>query len=102
MPINLNKEEVLENLKKQFDEFNYKFNIERSRLEAKAQHATADMKKKYTKELEDLQEMRGKMKEKLIELEVAGENAWEDVKEGADAVWDDLSSTFKKVVSRFK
>ena len=100
MPID--KDEVRKKLKEQYDDLNYKWNIERNNIEAKIQHATSDAKKKYEKELEQIQELRGRMKEKLVDLDVASENAWGDVKKGADDAWKDLSEGFKKAVSHFK
>ena len=97
----INKDEFLAKLKEQYDELNYRWNIERSRYEAKAQHATADVKKKYEEELEELQTMRKQMKEKIVELDVASDNAWEDVKEGAEDAWKSLSEAFKKAADRF-
>ena len=98
----IDKDEVRKKLKEQYDDLNYKWNIERNNIESKIQHATSDVKKKYEKELEQLTELRGRMKEKLVDLDVAGENAWADVKEGTDAAWKDLSEAFKKAVSHFK
>lgn len=97
----INKDEILAKFKEQYDELNYRWNIERSRYEAKAQHATADVKKKYEEELEELQRMRKRMKEKIVELDVASDNAWEDVREGTEDAWKSLSNAFKKAAARF-
>jgi hypothetical protein len=42
------------------------------------------------------------MQEKIVDLEVAGENAWYDVKEGAEEAWKALSAAFEKAVFHFK
>jgi hypothetical protein len=109
----MNKDEFLEKMKKQFDELNYRWNIERNKLEAKAQKTTAEAKKTFEEEWENLGNLRKQMKEKIIDLEVAGENAWDEFKDGAEDAWDDvrdgtekawhsLSEAFKKAASRFK
>ena len=42
------------------------------------------------------------MKAKIDELEAAGDNAWEDVKDGAQKSWHELSSAFDRAASHFK
>ncbi|HSO20603.1 MAG TPA: hypothetical protein VLT88_14160, partial [Desulfosarcina sp.] len=79
----MNKDEFLKKMKAQYDELNYRWNIERSRLEAKTQHHSAEARQRLEKELEDLDRLRKKMTEKLIDLEVAGENAWIDFRDDA-------------------
>ena len=100
MPID--QEEFLKKMKEQFDELNYRWNIERNKFEAKAQQATSEAKKKFEDEIEELQKLRAIMKEKIVDLEVASENAWEEVKEGSESAWKELSKAFKKAVSHFK
>ena len=74
------KEEFLDQLKKQYDDLNYRWNIERNKLEAKAQHQSADAIQKFEEKREALRQLRSDMKTKIIELEVASENAvWEEV-----------------------
>jgi Skp family chaperone for outer membrane proteins len=98
----MDREEFIKKMKRQLDELNYRYSIERDKFEAKAQHLSADAKKTFEKELEKLQELRKEMKEKLVDLDVAGENAWHDVKEGAEEAWKALSKAFKKASSHFK
>ena len=96
------KEEFLDQLKKKYDDLNYRWNIERNKLEAKAQHESADAIKKFEEKREALQQLRSDMKTKIIELEVASENAWDDVKDGAEKTWSALSEAFDKASSHFK
>ncbi len=98
----MDREEFIKKMKKQFDELNYRYSIERDKFEAKAQYLSADAKKTFEKELEKLQELRKEVKEKLVDLDVAGENAWHDVKDGAEEAWKTLSKAFKKATSHFK
>lgn len=98
----MDREEFIKKMKKQFDELNYRYSIERDKFEAKAQHLSTDAKKTFENELEKLQELRKEVKEKLVDLDVAGENAWHDVKEGAEEAWKALSKAFKKATSHFK
>ena len=98
----LSKADFLEKLKQQFEDLNTKWNLERHKFEEIAQHATAEGLKKLEKEREEFRKLRAQMKEKIIDLEVASENAWEDVKAKSEDSWIALSESFKKAVSRFK
>ena len=98
----LNKDELLEQMKKKFDDLNYRWNIERNKLEAKAQHESADVKKKFEEKREALRNYQNQMKEKLKELDAAGENAWDDLKGGVEEAWNSLSSAFDRATSHFR
>ena len=98
----MEREEFIKKMKRQLDELNYRYSIERDKFEAKAQHLSADAKKTFEIELEKLQELRKELKERLVDLDVAGENAWHDVKEGTEEAWKALSKAFKKASSHFK
>ena len=97
----MDKEEFIKKMKQELNEFNYRYNIERNKFEAKAQHQNTDAKKRL-EELEKLRKKRKELKEKIVDLEVAGENAWFEVKEGAEEAWKALSKAFKKATSHFK
>ncbi len=107
------QDEFLAKMKAQFEELNRKWISERSRLEEGIQHVSSEARKKYEAEWETLDQLRRQMKEKLIDLEVASENAWDDfkdgagdawgdVREGTEAAWQALRDGFKKAASRFK
>lgn len=98
----MNREEFIKKMKRQLDELNYHYSLERDKFEAKAQHLSADAKKTFEKELEKLQELRKVAKEKIVDLDVASENAWHDVKQGAEDAWKALSKAFKNASSHFK
>jgi hypothetical protein len=96
------KDELVAELKKKYDDLNYRWNIERNKLEAKAQHESAEAKQKFEETRQELRKFRKEMKEKIVDLEVAGENAWEDVKNGAEKAWKALSKAFDKASAHFK
>jgi hypothetical protein len=98
----MDKQEFIEKMKQELNELNYRWNIERNKLEAKTQHLSADAKKTFEEELQRLQKLRKEMKEKIIDLEVASENAWYDVKEGTEKAWKALNKAIKKASSHFK
>ena len=96
------KEVFLEQMKKQLDDLNYRWNIERNKFEAKIQHESAEVRKRLEAEREDLRKFRNEMHEKIIDLEVASENAWDDVKGGVENAWETLSKAFDKATAHFK
>ena len=98
----MDKDEFIKNMKQKFNELNYHYSIERGKLEARAQHLGADAKKALEDELEKLQKLQKEMKSKIIDLEVASENAWYDVRDGSEKAWKALSKALKKATSHFK
>ena len=95
------KDSYLKKMKAELDDLNYKWNIERNKIEAKAQHAKVEVKKKYEENLKTLQKKRAKMSQKLDQIDVASEDAWRDVKEGVDNAWQSLNEAIKKARSHF-
>ncbi len=96
------KDEFLDRMKKQYDELNYRWSRERDKLEAGLQHAGAEVIKEYEAKREEYRQFRKEMKEKIVDLEVASDNAWYDLKEGAERSWKALSEAFDKATSHFK
>ena len=71
-------------------------------LKAKADKAKADVKIEYYKTLETLQGKQDVARTKLKELRSSGDDAWEDVKTGAENVWTEIKAVFQNAASRFK
>ncbi len=95
------KDSYLEKMKAKFNDLNYKWNIERNKLEVKAQNAKVEVKKKFEEQLKTLQKRREKMSQKLDQIDVASDAAWRDIKEGADNAWQSLNEAIKKARSHF-
>jgi biotin synthase-related radical SAM superfamily protein len=96
------KDQYLEQLKKQYDELNYRWSRERDKFEADLQHESVDIRKEYEAKREEYRQYRKDLQEKIVDLEVAGENAWEELKVGAEKSWKELSKAFDKASSHFK
>lgn len=96
------KEEFLDQLKKKYDDLNYRWNIERNKLEAGAQHESAEVIKKFEEKRDALHQLSEDMKAKIKGLESASESAWDDMKDGAKESWKALSTAFDKATSHFK
>lgn len=96
------KDEFLAQLKKQYDELNYRWSRERDKFEADLQHESVDVRKEYEAKREEYRKYRKELQEKIVDLDVASDNAWEDLKNGAENSWNALSQAFDKAASHFK
>ena len=71
---------------------------------ANASFVTDGMKlaaEKYNELIDELEPKIAEGKAKLKELADTADDAWDDVKEGAASIWDQMKSTFSKVADRF-
>lgn len=92
------KEAYRKKLEAQLKEWDAKLDV----LSAKAQKTTADARIKYENELESLRSRRAAAHKMLEELGKRSEDAWEDMKGGAEKVWDELGKAMEKMADRFK
>ena len=76
-----------------------KWNTEIENLEAKI---TADAKTKLEHEehIAALRQKRDEAKAKLAEIQAAGDDTWEDLKDGLESVWTSIKDGFEKVKSK--
>ncbi|MFZ3044676.1 MAG: coiled coil domain-containing protein [Desulfatirhabdiaceae bacterium] len=87
-----------EKLQAQYEEWNAQIAL----LKAKAEKAKAEAKIEYYKNIEALQHKHEEAGTKLHELKIAGDDAWEDVKTGAEKAWDEVKAAYHHVASKFK
>jgi chromosome segregation ATPase len=92
------KEAYQKKLEAQLKEWDAKLD----QLSAKAQKATADARITYENDLESLKSKRAAAHQTLVDLGKRSENAWEDMKDGAEKIWDELSKAMEKLAARFK
>jgi hypothetical protein len=71
-------------------------------LSAKAQKATAEARISYENELSTLKGKRDAARKTLDELGKRGETAWEDMKDGMEGAWSEMSKAIEKVAARFR
>lgn len=71
-------------------------------FKAEAKNAAADIRVKYNKHLDELQGMVDATQAKLVELDAASEDAWEQMKEGIENAWDSLGTAIKDTAEKFK
>ncbi|MFC3285976.1 coiled coil domain-containing protein [Litchfieldella rifensis] len=93
-----NREAYEQKLQAKLDEWQ----AEVDKLKARAQGAQADARIEYQEEIDRLESYRDEARQKLAELREASDDAWEDLKDGAERAWDSASEAFKSARSRFK
>lgn len=92
------KNAYIEKTKAQLDQWH----AEIEKFKAKADEARADAKIHYQEEVEKLRERRYHAQEQLAKLQAAGDEAWDDVKDGFEHAWHSLSEALHKARERFK
>jgi hypothetical protein len=73
-----------------------------SLLKARADNTKADVKIEYYKIIEVLQRKQNEANSKLGELKKAGDEAWEDVRTGAEKARAEVKTAYHDASSRFK
>lgn len=91
------KEAYIKRLEVQLEEWNN----EMERLRINADKATTEAQAEYDKQLDELNGKQEDLRAYLAELNKANNDAWRDVKEGADNAWRELDAAFRRAVTRF-
>ena len=80
-----------------------KWNAEIENLETKITAAGADAKAKLAHEehMNALRQQRDQARAKLAEIQAAGDDKWEDLKDGLESVWTSIKDGFEKVKAKF-
>ena len=92
------KEAYLQKMQAKLDEWDANIDA----LKAKASKANADAQIELNTQIDDLKSERNEMKQKYEELKDAGEDAWKDIRDGAEAAWDRVTLSFKNAKDHFK
>lgn len=92
-----NKSTFKERLNLQIHELELKMD----KLKLKAKAASDDAKEKYKEVIDDLDPKVADAKTKLREFGDSADDAWDDVKEGAASVWEQMKTTFNNIKDRF-
>lgn len=69
---------------------------------AKAANAGADLKVRHAEQLDELRAKQRTASKKLVDLEKASGEAWEQVKTTADKVWEDLKTGMADARTKFR
>lgn len=86
------RDEYLNRFKTKLDEWN----AELDKLEAKSRQARADAKVDYERQLRELRQQRDELRRRYEEMEKASEQAWEQLRAGAEDAWRTLDEAFRK------
>ena len=78
------------------------WNAEIDTLTAKAGEVTADVKNEYNEQIESLKAKQAGARQKIEELQQAGESAWGDLKSGIELAWTAMGEAIDSARSRFK
>jgi chromosome segregation ATPase len=70
-------------------------------MRAKAKSASADARIEYDRQINDLEKRRDELDAKLDELRNSSGNAWDDIKDGVDRAWKNMSSAVQNATDRF-
>jgi hypothetical protein len=71
-------------------------------FKAKAKSSAADARIKYTKQVDELEQKVAATRVRLKELGEAGDDAWEQLKDGVESAWGALSAAIRDAVAKFK
>jgi hypothetical protein len=92
------KEEYRKKVEAQLKEWKTKIDS----LETRGAKFTSDAKAELLREIEELRKKKGVVKEKWNELQKAGSDSWDTMKEGVEKTSAELKEALDRVISRFK
>ena len=93
-----NREAYLKKLEAQLDEWS----AELEKLKAKGKEASADLSIKYNRQVEEFGQKMDAARSHAKTLKEASDDAWEDMKGGAEAAWSELKDAFGEIFSSRK
>jgi flagellar biosynthesis chaperone FliJ len=94
----MNREEYVERMKKQIDEWNAKL----TKWEGEVQKAQTNVKVQYQAQISALEKQRDEAVKRLNETREASQAAWMEVSKGAESAWKTMQSGFEKAWSEFQ
>lgn len=94
----MGKNETYEKLDRQLREWGIQIDV----LKARAARAKDELKAEYEQLIANLTNQSNEAQKKLAELKKAGAEAKEDLKDGIEKAWKDLSQAISKARSRIK
>ena len=78
------------------------WNAEIDKWEAKAERTAAEAKIQYFESLEAVKGKRHVFGEKLHQAREASAEAWEGLKAGVEAAWEEFKTAYEKAAAKFK
>ena len=93
-----NRDEYIRTMQAKLEEWNAEIDI----LSAKADEVTADVKSEFNEQIKSLKAKQATARQKIEELQHAGEGAWGDVKSGLELAWTAMGEALDSARSRFR
>lgn len=94
----MNREEYVQKLKTQLDEWN----AEAKKWESKAGEAQSHMKAEYEKQLAAVNARRDEALKQMKLMQNASADAWQDMMRGTEEAWKNMGEAFTKARSHFE
>lgn len=76
------------------------WDVQIDRLKEQSENATAEDKLACSKAVAALQLKRDQAAEKLQGIGMVSEDDWEDIKDGAEQIWDEVKGLFRDVIKK--
>jgi len=92
------RDEYIRRMQAKLEEWNAEIDM----LTAKAGEVTAEVKNEYNEQIESLKAKQAAARQKIEELQQAGESAWGDLKSGVELAWDAIGEAIDSAKSRFR
>ena len=92
------KDEYVRKMQAKLDEWNAEIDT----LTAKAGKATSDFMNEHKDQIDALKVKQATARQKIEELQLSGESAWEDLKSGIELAWAAMGEAIDSAKSRFK
>jgi uncharacterized coiled-coil DUF342 family protein len=92
------RDAYVQKLKAQIDDWN----ADITKLEAKAGHAAADVRIKYEHSLDSLRAERDAVHAKVEQIQGSTEDAWEELKDHAEELWEKTKRAFAAAKAEFE
>lgn len=93
-----NREEYIRKMKAKLEEWNAEINT----LNARAEKVTANVRNEYHEQITSLKTKQAAARQRIEELQQAGETAWEDLKSGVELAWTAMGEAIDSARSRFR
>lgn len=94
----MTRNEFVEQFKNKLDEWNHDI----THWEEKARTKKNDLTIDYEMKMDELRKKRDDAAAKLKEVQASSEDAWVDVKAGAEAAWASMREAFDKAKTHFQ
>ncbi|MDD5287307.1 MAG: hypothetical protein PHD54_15760 [Desulfuromonadaceae bacterium] len=92
------RDEYVRKMQTKLEEWNAEINM----LTVKADKVKAELRNDYNEQIESLKAKQTVARQKIEQLQEAGESAWDDLTSGVEKAWTALGEAMDSARSRFK